>query len=80
MREIQFLAENANPNVIVCALPLELLELLAEDTRVPDERICIIFSRQGHAIACSDSTDSTGSTMNPKKEAKESGHAQTPPG
>ena len=38
MREIQFLAENANPNVIVCALPLELLELLAEDTRVPGRK------------------------------------------
>jgi hypothetical protein len=38
MREIQFLAENANPNVILCALPLELLDLLAEETRVPGRK------------------------------------------
>jgi hypothetical protein len=29
-KEIEFLAENGNPSVIICALPLELLELLSE--------------------------------------------------
>lgn len=38
MREIQFLAENTNPSVILCALPLELLDLLAEDARVPGRK------------------------------------------
>lgn len=38
MNGIQFLAENANPNVIICALPLELLELLAEEMRVPGRK------------------------------------------
>jgi hypothetical protein len=33
IREIQFLAENGNPGVILCAFPLSLLEVLAEEKR-----------------------------------------------
>ncbi len=33
IREIQFLAENGNPGVILCAFPLNLLEALAEEKR-----------------------------------------------
>ena len=37
IKEIQFLAENGNPGVILCALPLELLDLLAEEKRIPGQ-------------------------------------------
>lgn len=38
IREVQFLAENGNPGVILCALPLGLLELLAEEKRGPGQK------------------------------------------
>jgi len=38
VREVEFLAENSNPNVIMCALPLELLELLAEERKSPGRK------------------------------------------
>jgi hypothetical protein len=34
-KEIEFLAENSNPGVIMCAVPLELLELLSEERKSP---------------------------------------------
>ena len=37
-KEIEFLAENGNPNVIMCALPLEILELLAEERKSPGRK------------------------------------------
>lgn len=37
-REIAFLAENSNPNVIICAVPMELLELLSEERRSPGRK------------------------------------------
>src|SRR5579872_2527579 len=37
-KEIEFLAENSNPNVIMCALPLELLDLLSEESKGPGRR------------------------------------------
>ena len=37
-KEIEFLAENSNPSVIMCALPLELLELLAEERKSPGRK------------------------------------------
>jgi hypothetical protein len=37
-KEIEFLAENSNPSVIICALPLELLELLAEERKSPGRK------------------------------------------
>jgi hypothetical protein len=38
IKEIEFLAENSNPNVIMCALPLELLELLSDDNKSPGRK------------------------------------------
>jgi hypothetical protein len=38
VNEVEFLAENSNPNVIICALPLELLELLAEEKKSPGRK------------------------------------------
>lgn len=38
VKEIEFLAENSNPNVIICALPLELLESLAEENKGPGRK------------------------------------------
>ncbi len=38
VREVEFLAENSNPNVIMCALPLDLLELLAEERKSPGRK------------------------------------------
>jgi hypothetical protein len=37
-KEIEFLAENSNPSVIMCALPLELLELLSEERKSPGRK------------------------------------------
>jgi hypothetical protein len=37
-KEIEFLAENSNPNVILCALPLELLELLSGENKGPGRK------------------------------------------
>ena len=37
-KEIEFLAENSNPNVIMCALPLELLDLLSEESKTPGRK------------------------------------------
>src|ERR1700722_7940501 len=37
-KEIEFLAENGNPSVIMCALPLEILELLAEERKSPGSK------------------------------------------
>jgi hypothetical protein len=37
-KEIEFLAENSNPSVIICALPLELLELLSEEKKSPGRK------------------------------------------
>jgi hypothetical protein len=37
-KEIEFLAENSNPNVIMCALPMELLELLSEERKSPGRK------------------------------------------
>jgi hypothetical protein len=38
IREIQFLAENGNPGLILCAFPLNLLEVLAEEKRSPGQK------------------------------------------
>lgn len=38
IKEIQFLAENGNPGVILCALPLDLLDLLAEEKRISGQK------------------------------------------
>jgi len=37
-KEIEFLAENGNPSVIMCALPLELLEVLSEERKSPGRK------------------------------------------
>jgi hypothetical protein len=37
-KEVEFLAENSNPSVIMCALPLELLEALAEERKSPGRK------------------------------------------
>ena len=37
-KEIEFLAENSNPSVIMCALPVELLELLWEERKSPGRK------------------------------------------
>lgn len=37
-KEVQFLAENGNPSVILCALPLNLLEFLVEEKRSPGRK------------------------------------------
>lgn len=38
IKEAGFLAENSNPNVIMCALPLELLEMLYEERKSPGRK------------------------------------------
>jgi hypothetical protein len=38
IKEIEFLAENSNPSVIMCALSLELLELLSEERKSPGRK------------------------------------------
>lgn len=38
VKEVEFLAENSNPNVILCALPLELLEALHEERKSPGRK------------------------------------------
>ncbi|MGO9433752.1 MAG: hypothetical protein ACLP00_05600 [Terracidiphilus sp.] len=38
VKEVEFLAENSNPNVIMCALPLELLEALHEERKSPGQK------------------------------------------
>lgn len=37
-KEVEFLAENSNPSVIICALPLEILELLSEERKSPGRK------------------------------------------
>ncbi|HVJ07864.1 MAG TPA: hypothetical protein VM554_05735 [Acidisarcina sp.] len=38
IKEVEFLAENSNPNVIMCALPVELLEMLYEERKSPGRK------------------------------------------
>lgn len=38
IKEVEFLAENSNPNIIICALPLELLEMLYEEKKSPGRK------------------------------------------
>ena len=38
IKEVEFLAENSHPNVIMCALPLELLEMLFEEKKSPGRK------------------------------------------
>jgi hypothetical protein len=37
-KEVEFLAENGSPSVIMCALPLELLEVLVEEKKSPGRK------------------------------------------
>ncbi|UWZ81811.1 argonaute/piwi family protein [Occallatibacter riparius] len=38
IKEVEFLAENSNPDVIVCALPVEVLEMVYEERKSPGRK------------------------------------------